>query len=299
MNATFDALLRVAYAYGGGLLKFGGDALLVFFDGGPRGRAARARLRCGERFDRSGAQDPGRAVTLKMHAGLHCGAFDSSARWGGASRADRDWPCGDRPQSRWKHLGGGRDHAQRQGADGRTPAISANRGTVDGSSWRGRPRRPSGGEAVPDVVGLELGVSCRARPRPRLEARREPEHRRPPLLPPRSPAPTLLAATPARRWPPPHSTDRRTIQTAPRSTPSASSRATSTRTAPGSSRRRRPASRGRRRRASSWPCAATSSGSPALRSASGSTAAGSSPANGRRSAGRTRSSAIRPRSRPA
>ncbi len=29
MNATFAALLGVAYAQGGGLLKFGGDALLV------------------------------------------------------------------------------------------------------------------------------------------------------------------------------------------------------------------------------------------------------------------------------
>src|SRR3954447_23874729 len=33
MNATFDKLLEVAYDYGGGLLKFGGDALLLFFDG--------------------------------------------------------------------------------------------------------------------------------------------------------------------------------------------------------------------------------------------------------------------------
>src|SRR5688572_11169411 len=30
MNATFARLLDVAYSYGGGLLKFGGDALLLF-----------------------------------------------------------------------------------------------------------------------------------------------------------------------------------------------------------------------------------------------------------------------------
>ena len=31
MNRTFSRLLDVAYAGGGGLLKFGGDALLLFF----------------------------------------------------------------------------------------------------------------------------------------------------------------------------------------------------------------------------------------------------------------------------
>jgi class 3 adenylate cyclase len=33
MNATFAALLAVAYAQGGGLLKFGGDALLLLYEG--------------------------------------------------------------------------------------------------------------------------------------------------------------------------------------------------------------------------------------------------------------------------
>ena len=33
MSATFTRLLAVAYANGGGLVKFGGDALLLFFDG--------------------------------------------------------------------------------------------------------------------------------------------------------------------------------------------------------------------------------------------------------------------------
>ena len=34
MNFVFARLLGVAYAYGGGLLKFGGDALLLFFSDG-------------------------------------------------------------------------------------------------------------------------------------------------------------------------------------------------------------------------------------------------------------------------
>src|SRR3954471_4598855 len=33
MNATFTRLLDVAYGEGGGLVKFGGDALLLFFAG--------------------------------------------------------------------------------------------------------------------------------------------------------------------------------------------------------------------------------------------------------------------------
>src|SRR5947199_816742 len=43
MNATFAALLAVAYEQGGGLLKFGGDALLLLYEGPDHpGRAARA-----------------------------------------------------------------------------------------------------------------------------------------------------------------------------------------------------------------------------------------------------------------
>src|SRR5687768_7131361 len=43
INATFARLLAVAYENGGGLLKFGGDALLLFFSGDEHARrAARA-----------------------------------------------------------------------------------------------------------------------------------------------------------------------------------------------------------------------------------------------------------------
>ena len=52
MNATFAALLAVAYAQGGGLLKFGGDALLLLYEGeqhaaGQRVRPSRCAARCG------------------------------------------------------------------------------------------------------------------------------------------------------------------------------------------------------------------------------------------------------------
>jgi class 3 adenylate cyclase/tetratricopeptide (TPR) repeat protein len=77
MNTTFDALLRVAYAYGGGLLKFGGDALLVFFDDdGHERRAARAAFEMRKALRSIGRpRTSAGTVSLKMHAGLNSGRF--------------------------------------------------------------------------------------------------------------------------------------------------------------------------------------------------------------------------------
>ncbi len=78
MNSTFSRLLEVAYASGGGLLKFGGDALLVFFSGADH--AARA---CDAAYGmRKALRELGRPqtsagpVTLKMHVGIHSDTFD-------------------------------------------------------------------------------------------------------------------------------------------------------------------------------------------------------------------------------
>src|SRR3954454_17371473 len=75
MNATFAALLEVAYAEGGGLLKFGGDALLLLYEGDDHAaRAAKAAfemrrtLRAIERPRTSAG-----AVPLRMHAALRSG----------------------------------------------------------------------------------------------------------------------------------------------------------------------------------------------------------------------------------
>jgi class 3 adenylate cyclase/tetratricopeptide (TPR) repeat protein len=78
INATFARLLDVAYADGGGLLKFGGDALLLFFSGPEHeARAARAAFAMRRTLRTLGRpRTSAGAVTLKMHAGLHCGAFD-------------------------------------------------------------------------------------------------------------------------------------------------------------------------------------------------------------------------------
>jgi class 3 adenylate cyclase/tetratricopeptide (TPR) repeat protein len=78
MNRTFERLLDVAYPLGGGLLKFGGDALLLFFTGDDH--AARA---CDAAHGmRAALHELGRPqtsvgpVTLKMHVGIHSDVFD-------------------------------------------------------------------------------------------------------------------------------------------------------------------------------------------------------------------------------
>jgi class 3 adenylate cyclase/tetratricopeptide (TPR) repeat protein len=78
MSATFARLLGVAYENGGGLVKLGGDAMLLFFDG-----ADHARRACSAAW---GMRDSLRAlgplrtsageVELRMHVGVHSDAFD-------------------------------------------------------------------------------------------------------------------------------------------------------------------------------------------------------------------------------
>jgi class 3 adenylate cyclase/tetratricopeptide (TPR) repeat protein len=77
MNATFSALLDVAYGEGGGLLKFGGDALLLLYEGNDHApRAARAAFEMRRTLRAIGRpRTSAGAVQLKMHAGLHSGVF--------------------------------------------------------------------------------------------------------------------------------------------------------------------------------------------------------------------------------
>ena len=77
IGSCFAELLAVAYAEGGVLLKFGGDALLILFTGeGHAGRGCRAatgmrtRLRAVGRIETSG-----RGVRLRMSVGVHSGQF--------------------------------------------------------------------------------------------------------------------------------------------------------------------------------------------------------------------------------
>src|SRR5262245_62376347 len=77
MNATFAALLAVAYAQGGGLLKFGGDALLLLYEGESHAaRAARAAFEMRRTLRAIGRpRTSAGPVQLRMHAGLHTGRF--------------------------------------------------------------------------------------------------------------------------------------------------------------------------------------------------------------------------------
>lgn len=79
INACFSALLADAYAHGGSLLKFGGDALLLWFEGTDhaiRGCASAALMR-------SRLRDVGRIETgagklvLRMSVGVHSGWFET------------------------------------------------------------------------------------------------------------------------------------------------------------------------------------------------------------------------------
>lgn len=78
MSATFGRLLAVAYELGGGLVKLGGDALLLFFDGDAH--AARACAAAWGMRDSLAALGPLKTsvgpVELRMHAGVHSGDFD-------------------------------------------------------------------------------------------------------------------------------------------------------------------------------------------------------------------------------
>jgi len=78
MNLVFVRLLDVAYAVGGGLLKFGGDALLVFFSGdGHASRACEAAYGMRDALQALGPpQTSVGPVALKMHVGIHADAYD-------------------------------------------------------------------------------------------------------------------------------------------------------------------------------------------------------------------------------
>lgn len=70
-------LLEVAYANGGSLVKFGGDALLLLFtDDNHTARAARAAVGMGRVLEAFGRLDtPDGPVTLRMSVGIHSGVF--------------------------------------------------------------------------------------------------------------------------------------------------------------------------------------------------------------------------------
>src|SRR3954451_24658550 len=78
LNATFETLLIPAYEYGGALVKWGGDAVLLLFqDDGHVPRAVRAATEMQRVIKRVGRlRTSSGVVTLGMSVGVHCGALD-------------------------------------------------------------------------------------------------------------------------------------------------------------------------------------------------------------------------------
>ena len=77
LNSTFTDLLTVAYERGGDLLKFGGDALLLLFQGDDHPqRACQAAFAMRAALKNRGAVETGRGrVTLRISMGVHTGRF--------------------------------------------------------------------------------------------------------------------------------------------------------------------------------------------------------------------------------
>ena len=87
MSATFARLLGVAYENGGGLVKLGGDALLLFFDGDEH---ARARMlarpgACATRSTRSARSRPRSATSSCACTSASTAARSTSSSSGAAT----------------------------------------------------------------------------------------------------------------------------------------------------------------------------------------------------------------------
>lgn len=180
MNTTFGGLLEVAYANGGGLLKFGGDALLLFFRGdGHPARAARAAARMRRRLRETGRiKTSAGLVTLRMSVGVHSGDFHFFL----AGATHRELIVAGPAASRTVQM----ESAAEAGDVLLSPECAAllprrNRGAAKGPGilLRGEPEAPDAGEfADPPLTGVELtdcvphGLRMRL-----LSGIGEPEHR--------------------------------------------------------------------------------------------------------------------------
>ena len=77
IGAVFARMLAVAYGNGGGLLKFGGDALLLLFTGDDHeAKGARAAVGMRRTLREIGAiESSAGKITLRMSVGVHSGTF--------------------------------------------------------------------------------------------------------------------------------------------------------------------------------------------------------------------------------
>ena len=142
IGRSFEAILHVAYDNGGSLLKFGGDALLLWFEG--EGHAVRA-CRCGSPHATSvGRGRPHRVARCAGHAadgaGRALGALPFLRRRHDASRVADDRsrlesPGGDAARGRR-----GRDCRQRRDGRGDSSRVRRRARRAPACSWSEGPR---------------------------------------------------------------------------------------------------------------------------------------------------------------
>ena len=156
---TFGALLAEAYAYGGSLVKFGGDALLLFFegDGHPHRAPPPRHTECAPRCAGSArSSTTAGKVTLRMSVGAHIGPVPLLPRRRLAPGADRRGP--------------GRNGDGRDGGSGLGRADPAQPGARGGAAARAT-------RTVARAGGPPRGATSRARaPRDRPDARHDRPH---------------------------------------------------------------------------------------------------------------------------
>ncbi len=179
MNFVFARLLDVAYAHGGGLLKFGGDALLLFFSGDEHATNAcdaaygmRKALR-----DLGKPQTSAGPVTLKMHVGIHSDVYDFFL----VGESHRELLLAGGGVTTTVEMEGGAEAGEILVSEETTAALperlfgEAKAGGLLLKSASGAPAEPA---PTPPLEGIDLGRCVPAPVRKHLEGgRSEPEHR--------------------------------------------------------------------------------------------------------------------------
>ena len=179
MNLVFGRLLDVAYAAGGGLLKFGGDALLLFFTGDEHTeRASDAAYGMRKALRELGRpRTSAGPVTLKMHVGIHADVFDFFL----VGDSHRELLLTGPGVTRAVEMEGGAEAGEILVSD-ETAASLPERILGDekegGRLLKAPPGAASWIELLPPAEGLDLGACVPAPVRRHVESgRAEPEHR--------------------------------------------------------------------------------------------------------------------------
>jgi class 3 adenylate cyclase/tetratricopeptide (TPR) repeat protein len=179
MNFVFARLLDVAYAYGGGLLKFGGDALLLFFSDGDHATHA-----CDASFGmRKALRDLGHPetsvgpVTLKMHVGIHSDSFDFFL----VGESHRELLLAGRGVTTTVEMEGGAEAGEilvSEATAAGLPARLFGEAKAGGRLLKAAPGAPAEPAPTPPLEGIDIGRCVPAPVRTYLEGGRgEPEHR--------------------------------------------------------------------------------------------------------------------------